>query len=125
DRLLWAVGAVRTSRERPCRPEESAGRPRAHRRSGRHDLVCEPHRRRTRPRSPLPVRNRNLGMSTHEPREAGMSGSGDRAPIITVVGPTATGKSDLALDLAEHLGGEIINTDSMQFYRGMDIGTAK
>ncbi|MGO2844654.1 MAG: tRNA (adenosine(37)-N6)-dimethylallyltransferase MiaA, partial [Brevibacterium aurantiacum] len=37
----------------------------------------------------------------------------------------ATGKSDLALNLAEHLGGEIINTDSMQFYRGMDIGTAK
>lgn len=45
--------------------------------------------------------------------------------IITVVGATATGKSDLALDLADHLGGEIINTDSMQFYRGMDIGTAK
>ncbi|WP_166972605.1 tRNA (adenosine(37)-N6)-dimethylallyltransferase MiaA [Brevibacterium atlanticum] len=49
----------------------------------------------------------------------------DRQPIITVVGATATGKSDLALDLAGHLGGEIINTDSMQFYRGMDIGTAK
>ncbi|WP_309130891.1 tRNA (adenosine(37)-N6)-dimethylallyltransferase MiaA [Brevibacterium sp.] len=46
-------------------------------------------------------------------------------PIIVIVGATATGKSDLALDLAEHLGGEIINTDSMQFYRGMDIGTAK
>lgn len=64
-------------------------------------------------------------MSTHDPREAGPSGSGDHAPIITVVGATATGKSELALDLAEHLGGEIINTDSMQFYRGMDIGTAK
>ncbi|UZD61183.1 tRNA (adenosine(37)-N6)-dimethylallyltransferase MiaA [Brevibacterium sp. JSBI002] len=49
----------------------------------------------------------------------------DTAPIITVVGATATGKSDLALDLAGRLGGEIINTDSMQFYRGMDIGTAK
>ena len=46
-------------------------------------------------------------------------------PIITVVGATATGKSDLALDLAERLNGEIINSDSMQFYRGMDIGTAK
>lgn len=46
-------------------------------------------------------------------------------PIITVVGATATGKSDLALDLADHLGGEIVNTDAMQFYRGMDIGTAK
>ena len=64
-------------------------------------------------------------MSTHEPGEAGPTESGDQAPIITVVGATATGKSDLALDLAEHLGGEIINTDSMQFYRGMDIGTAK
>lgn len=46
-------------------------------------------------------------------------------PIITIVGATATGKSDLALDLAQRLGGEIINSDSMQFYRGMDIGTAK
>jgi tRNA dimethylallyltransferase len=42
-----------------------------------------------------------------------------------VVGATASGKSDLALDLAERLGGEIVNTDSMQVYRGMDIGTAK
>ena len=49
----------------------------------------------------------------------------DTSPIITVVGATATGKSDLALDLADRLGGEIVNTDSMQFYRGMDIGTAK
>ena len=71
------------------------------------------------------MRNRNLDMSTHESGEAGPTESGDQAPIITVVGATATGKSDLALDLAEHLGGEIINTDSMQFYRGMDIGTAK
>ena len=47
------------------------------------------------------------------------------APTITIAGATATGKSDLGLNLAEHLGGEIINTDSMQFYRGMDIGTAK
>ncbi|SMX72730.1 tRNA (adenosine(37)-N6)-dimethylallyltransferase MiaA [Brevibacterium antiquum] len=47
------------------------------------------------------------------------------APVVTIAGATATGKSDLALNLAEHLGGEIINTDSMQFYRGMDIGTAK
>lgn len=46
-------------------------------------------------------------------------------PIIAVVGATAAGKSDLALDLAERLGGEVVNTDSMQVYRGMDIGTAK
>ncbi|MBF6212661.1 tRNA (adenosine(37)-N6)-dimethylallyltransferase MiaA [Nocardia puris] len=44
---------------------------------------------------------------------------------IAVVGPTATGKSDLGLDLAERLGGEIVNIDAMQLYRGMDIGTAK
>jgi len=46
-------------------------------------------------------------------------------PIIAVVGATATGKSGLGLDLAERLGGEIINADAMQLYRGMDIGTAK
>jgi len=46
-------------------------------------------------------------------------------PIVAVVGPTAAGKSDLALDLAASLGGEIVNTDSMQLYRGMDLGTAK
>ena len=44
---------------------------------------------------------------------------------IAVVGPTGTGKSQLALDLAARLGGEIVNADAMQLYRGMDIGTAK
>ncbi|MQA62267.1 MAG: tRNA (adenosine(37)-N6)-dimethylallyltransferase MiaA [Actinophytocola sp.] len=44
---------------------------------------------------------------------------------MAVVGPTATGKSDLALELALELGGEVINADAMQLYRGMDIGTAK
>ncbi|MFD4357974.1 tRNA (adenosine(37)-N6)-dimethylallyltransferase MiaA [Nocardia sp. NPDC058518] len=44
---------------------------------------------------------------------------------IAVVGPTATGKSDLALDLATELDGEIVNIDAMQLYRGMDVGTAK
>ncbi len=46
-------------------------------------------------------------------------------PVVAVVGATAAGKSELALDLAERLGGEVVNTDSMQLYRGMDIGTAK
>lgn len=46
-------------------------------------------------------------------------------PVVAVVGPTATGKSDLGLALAERLGGEIVNADAMQLYRGMDIGTAK
>ena len=45
--------------------------------------------------------------------------------VIAVVGPTATGKSELALDLAEAVGGEVVNADASQLYRGMDIGTAK
>jgi tRNA dimethylallyltransferase len=45
--------------------------------------------------------------------------------IVAVVGPTAAGKTDLSLALAEHLDGEIVNTDAMAIYRGMDIGTAK
>ncbi|QNN52268.1 tRNA (adenosine(37)-N6)-dimethylallyltransferase MiaA [Nocardioides mesophilus] len=49
----------------------------------------------------------------------------DAPPVVAVVGPTAAGKTDLSLALAEALGGEIVNTDSMQVYRGMDIGTAK
>ncbi|MPY97192.1 MAG: tRNA (adenosine(37)-N6)-dimethylallyltransferase MiaA [Actinophytocola sp.] len=44
---------------------------------------------------------------------------------VAVVGPTATGKSDLAIELALALGGEVVNADAMQLYRGMDIGTAK
>jgi tRNA dimethylallyltransferase len=46
-------------------------------------------------------------------------------PVITVVGPTAAGKSELSVALAHALGGEIVNADSMQLYQGMDIGTAK
>lgn len=49
----------------------------------------------------------------------------DHTPIVAVVGATASGKTGLSLDLAEALGGEIVNTDAMQVYRGMDIGTAK
>jgi len=45
--------------------------------------------------------------------------------VVAVVGPTATGKSALAIALAEAIGGEVVNADSMQLYRGMDIGTAK
>jgi tRNA dimethylallyltransferase len=44
---------------------------------------------------------------------------------IAILGPTATGKSALAVELASRLGGEVINADAMQLYRGMDIGTAK
>jgi len=46
-------------------------------------------------------------------------------PLIAIAGPTATGKSDLALCLARALGGEVVNYDAMQVYRGLDIGTAK
>ncbi|MCD4532529.1 tRNA (adenosine(37)-N6)-dimethylallyltransferase MiaA [Nocardioides sp. cx-169] len=46
-------------------------------------------------------------------------------PIVALVGATASGKTGLSLDLAEALGGEVVNTDAMQVYRGMDIGTAK
>ena len=45
--------------------------------------------------------------------------------LIAIVGPTGSGKSDLALALAREFGGEIVNCDSLQLYRGMDIGTAK
>ncbi len=46
-------------------------------------------------------------------------------PVIAVVGPTATGKSELGVGIAGLMGGEIVNADAMQLYRGMDIGTAK
>lgn len=49
----------------------------------------------------------------------------DKCPLILIAGPTASGKSDLAVRLAEKIGGEIISGDSMQVYKGMDIGTAK
>src|SRR5208337_2583452 len=47
-----------------------------------------------------------------------------KSPIF-IAGPTAVGKSEIALRLAEQIGGEIISADSMQVYRGLDIGTAK
>jgi tRNA dimethylallyltransferase len=47
------------------------------------------------------------------------------APLILIVGPTAVGKTELAIQLAERLNGEIVSADSRLFYRGMDIGTAK
>ena len=45
--------------------------------------------------------------------------------MVVVLGPTATGKSGLGVELASRLGGEVLNADAMQLYRGMDIGTAK
>jgi len=46
-------------------------------------------------------------------------------PLVAILGPTGTGKSSLALDVAEALGGEIVNCDSLQVFRHFDIGTAK
>ncbi|MCS7010379.1 MAG: tRNA (adenosine(37)-N6)-dimethylallyltransferase MiaA, partial [Anaerolineales bacterium] len=46
-------------------------------------------------------------------------------PLIVIVGPTAVGKTEISIQLAERLGGEIVSADSRLFYRGMDIGTAK
>ena len=46
-------------------------------------------------------------------------------PVVAVVGPTATGKTALGVALAERFGGEIISADSMQIYKGLDVGTAK
>ncbi|MFJ4714210.1 tRNA (adenosine(37)-N6)-dimethylallyltransferase MiaA [Streptomyces sp. NPDC088785] len=54
-----------------------------------------------------------------------MSSAAPAPRVIAVVGPTAAGKSDLGVFLARELGGEVVNADSMQLYRGMDIGTAK
>ncbi len=57
-----------------------------------------------------------------------MTGGVDRLtalPLVVLVGPTGVGKSDLALALAERVGGEIVAADSMQVYRGLDIGTGK
>jgi len=77
-------------------------------------------------------------MTGGSPGHAGPSGSealtgqvglarpaGRVGQVVAVVGPTAAGKSALAVSLALALGGEVINADSMQLYRGMDIGTAK
>ncbi len=46
-------------------------------------------------------------------------------PLILLIGPTAVGKTELSLQLAERLNGEIVSADSRLFYRGMNIGTAK
>jgi tRNA dimethylallyltransferase len=54
-----------------------------------------------------------------------MSSPDQRFPLIVIVGPTAVGKTEISLQLAHRLDGEIVSADSRLFYRGMDIGTAK
>src|SRR3990170_1052393 len=48
-----------------------------------------------------------------------------RFPLVAIVGPTAVGKTEFAINLAERLGAELVSADSRLLYRGMDIGTAK
>ena len=45
--------------------------------------------------------------------------------ILVITGPTASGKTDVAIQIAEQFNGEIVSADSMQIYRGLDVGTAK
>jgi tRNA dimethylallyltransferase len=54
-----------------------------------------------------------------------MAGSGPHQPLLAIVGPTASGKSEAAVEVAERLGAEIVSVDSTTVYRGMDLGTAK
>src|SRR5512145_2287766 len=54
-----------------------------------------------------------------------MAAEPERLPVVVVTGPTASGKTPLAIDLALRFAGEIVNADSMQVFRFMDIGTAK
>src|SRR6185312_1967030 len=55
----------------------------------------------------------------------GMAASKLQTPILVILGPTASGKSDAAMHVARAVGGELLSLDSMQVYRGMDVGTAK
>jgi tRNA dimethylallyltransferase len=54
-----------------------------------------------------------------------MPSAPDLPPVVIILGPTAVGKTEIAIQLAQRLNGEIISADSRLFYRGMDIGTAK
>jgi tRNA dimethylallyltransferase len=65
------------------------------------------------------------GLATQAQKEIPSTLEQNRKRVIILSGPTATGKSALALELAEEMNGEIITADSMQVYKGMDIGTAK
>ena len=67
----------------------------------------------------------NLASRDPDLRVLGELGGLGRPPLILLVGPTAVGKTEIAIQLAERLNGEIVSADSRLFYRGMDIGTAK
>jgi tRNA dimethylallyltransferase len=63
--------------------------------------------------------------SRSTPERVLLKGEGGTFPLIVIVGPTAVGKTEISIQLAERLDGEIVSADSRLFYRGMDIGTAK
>lgn len=76
--------------------------------------------------APAPHDGPGAAGATDDSAAPGSPGAaGSTPPVIAVVGPTGSGKSDLAVSLALALDGEVVNADAMQFYRGMDIGTAK
>lgn len=66
-----------------------------------------------------------FGLAIEAQKQIPSSLQRNKKRVIVISGPTACGKSDFALMLADKMGGEIISADSMQVYRGMDIGTAK
>lgn len=66
-----------------------------------------------------------LGFAIEAQKQIPLQFKGKKKRVIVISGPTASGKSSLAMSLAELMGGEIVSADSMQVYRGMDIGTAK
>jgi tRNA dimethylallyltransferase len=63
--------------------------------------------------------------STPDPSESSVITGRDSLPLVAIIGPTASGKSTLAVALARRLGGEVVACDSTQVYRGFDIGTSK
>ena len=63
-------------------------------------------------------------MTPHRGTPSGQTSPQAETPLVAVVGPTASGKSALAVEVALRLGGEIVNADAFQLYRGMDVGTA-
>src|SRR4030066_41156 len=68
-----------------------------------------------------------LKMQSHDAIEGLIekASQGELIPLVVILGPTAVGKSEIAIQLAERFNGEIVSADSRLFYRGMDIGTAK
>lgn len=71
------------------------------------------------------MQSKTSPLSPYHPRRGLLKEEENKPPLILIVGPTAVGKTEIAIQLAERLDGEIVSADSRLFYRGMDIGTAK